>query len=122
MIVGVWITAGNSVAVIVDVEDVNLVGVDVGVCGFEVGVVKVVADNSMFVVGVIENNALLVGDTFGEGVICNGFGVADGIGDDKISASFARRISISEFGFPWSDNISRIISNCTPGTVAWLRF
>ena len=109
-------------AVIVDVEVVNLVGVDVEVCGFEVGVVMVVAVFSMFVVAVIENNGLFVGDTFGEGVICNGFGVADGIGDDKISVSFARRTSISEFGFPWSNNISRIISNCTPGTVAWLRF
>ena len=42
MIVGVFVTAGNSVAVIVDVEVVNIVDVDVEVCGFEVGGVIVV--------------------------------------------------------------------------------
>ena len=31
-------------------------------------------------------------------VIFNGFGVADGIGDDKIAVSVARRTSISEIG------------------------
>ncbi len=94
---------------IVDVGDVTIVDVDVEVCEFEVVGVIVVANISMFVIGVVNNDSGLVGETIVDGMDCNGFGVADGIGDDKIAVSVARRTSISEIGCPRSNNKSRII-------------